>query len=318
MPYEPPFKRSDAIDTLSMEIAELVGMISPSAPLAKSPTLHRELRIKTIHSSLMIEGNELDEQSVTALLDGKRVLGDSRDILEVKNAKRAYDLLPDLNPYAIKDLLRAHRAMMDGLVVEAGCFRSGNVGVFKDGALIHAGTPAAYVPDVMADIFNWLQNTKLHPLLSSCVFHFEFEFCHPFSDGNGRTGRLWHTLLLSKWRPVLAWLPVESTIRQRQAGYYEALAKSGATGSSEAFVEFMLKAIKDSLLPFAQHADEKDLLRSRALGFFQENPRGNIAQLTEILGCSQRSAERIVADLKAAGLLSRQGSPRSGFWEVRR
>ena len=314
MAYEPPFQRNDAIDSLCMEIAELVGMLSPQAPLAKSPTLHRELRIKTIHSSLMIEGNKLDERTVIAILDGKRVLGDSRDILEVKNAKRAYDLIPELDPYSIDDLLRAHRTMMGGLVPEAGRFRSGNVGVFDGNVLIHAGTLAAYVPEVMAGIFCWLRETSMHPLLASCVFH--FEFCHPFFDGNGRTGRLWHTLLVSRWRPVLAWLPIESTIRQRQAGYYEALAKSDSSGSGEQFIEFMLGVIRDSILPFSKPASEKELARSRALDFFREHGNGNVSQLAESLGCSKRSAERMVAKLKEEGILSRRGSARAGIWIV--
>ena len=316
MPYEPPFNRNDRIDSLCMEIAELVGMITPQAPLAKSPVLHRELRIKTIHSSLLIEGNKLGAEAVTAILDGKRVLGDSHDILEVENAKRAYDLLPELDPYSLDDLLLAHRTMMDGLVADAGRFRAGNVGVFDGDALIHAGTPAAYVPEVMADIFGWLGTTEMHPLPASCVFHFEFEFCHPFADGNGRVGRLWHTLLLSRWRPALAWLPVESTIRQRQAGYYAALAKSDASGSSEAFVEFMLETIRDSLLPFARHQDERESTKLRSLAFFKENPKANVSSLADSLGCSKRSAERIVAELKAEGALARSGSTRSGSWIV--
>lgn len=314
MAYEPPLQRNDAIDSLCMEIAELVGMLSPQAPLAKSLTLHRELRIRTIHSSLMIEGNTLDERTVSAIVDGKLVLGDSRDILEVENAKRAYDLIPELDPYSIDDLLRAHRVMMKGLVPEAGRFRNGNVGVFDGDILIHAGTPAAHVPEVMAGIFGWLKQTSMHPLLASCVFHFEFEFCHPFLDGNGRTGRLWHTLLLSRWRPVLAWLPIESTIRQRQAGYYEALANSNAAGSSEEFVEFMLDTIRESLLPFSKPEGERELARSRALDFFREHSDGKVSQLAEVLGCSKRSAERMVAELKEEGILSRQGSARSGIW----
>ena len=318
MSYEPPFERNDRVDALCMEIAELVGMLSPQAPLAKSPTLHRELRIKTIHSSLIIEGNKLDERAVTAILDGKRVLGDQKDILEVENAKRAYDLIDSLNPFSVEDLLKAHRVMMDGLVNEAGCFRSGNVGVFDGDVLIHSGTPAAYVPEVMADIFNWLSSTTMHPLLASCVFHFEFEFFHPFSDGNGRTGRLWHTLLLSKWRPVLAWLPVESTIRQRQAEYYDALAASDAAGSSEVFVEFMLEVIRDSLLPFAAPASSGDHIEAKALDFFADNPKASLNQLAEALGCSKRSAERVVAKLKADGVLERIGSSRAGSWVVMR
>lgn len=316
MPYEPPFERNDRIDFLCMDIAELVGMVPSNAPLAASPVLHRELRIKTIHSSLLIEGNALDPEAVTAILDGKRVLGDSHDIREVVNAKRAYDLIPELDPYSLEDLLTAHRAMMDGLVAEAGRFRSGNVGVFDGDALIHAGTPAPYVPVVMADLFGWLKTTPMHPLLASCVFHFEFEFCHPFADGNGRMGRLWHTLLLSRWRPVLEWLPVESTIRQRQAGYYDALAKSDAAGSSEAFVEFMLEAIRDSLVPFVSPKRERQIVKARALAYFRENPKGNVSSLSEELGCSKRSAERIVAELKDEGALARLGSARSGSWVV--
>lgn len=318
MSYEPPFERNDRMDALCMEIAELVGMLSPQAPLVKSPTLHRELRIKTIHSSLIIEGNKLDERAVTAILDGKRVLGDQKDILEVENAKHAYDLIDSLDPFSVEDLLKAHRVMMDGLVNEAGCFRSGNVGVFDGDVLIHSGTPAAYVPEVTADIFNWLGSTTMHPLLASCIFHFEFEFCHPFSDGNGRTGRLWHTLLLSKWRPVLAWLPVESTIRQRQAEYYDALAASDAAGSSEVFVEFMLEVIRDSLLPFAAPASGGDHMETKALDFLADNPKASLNQLAEVLGCSKRSAERMVAKLKADGVLERIGSSRAGSWVVMR
>ena len=313
MAYEPSFERTDLIDALCMEIAELVGMLSPQAPLSTSPTLRRELRIQTIYSSLVIEGNKLDERAVSAIIDGKRVLGDRRDILEVENARAAYDLIPELDPHSLEDLLRVHRVMMGGLVPDAGRFRSGNVGVFNGDALIHAGTPAAYVPEVMGSLFEWLRTTRLHPLLASCIFHFEFEFCHPFSDGNGRTGRLWHTLLLSRWRPVLAWVPIESAIRRRQADYYEALARSGATGSCERFVEFMLEAI----CPYARSESAADAERARALAFLRDNPQSTVTQLSQYLGRSKRSAERTVAQLKEEGVLERRGSPRSGVWVVR-
>ena len=316
MAYEPSFERTDLIDALCMEIAELVGMLSPQAPLSTSPTLRRELRIQTIYSSLVIEGNKLDERAVSAIIDGKRVLGDRRDILEVENARAAYDLIPELDPHSLEDLLRVHRVMMGGLVPDAGRFRSGNVGVFNGDALIHAGTPAAYVPEVMGSLFEWLRTTRLHPLLASCIFHFEFEFCHPFSDGNGRTGRLWHTLLLSRWRPVLAWVPIESAIRRRQADYYEALARSGATGSCESFVEFMLEAIREAILPYARPESAVDVERARALAFLRDNPQSTVTQLSQYLGRSKRSAERMVARLKEEGSLERQGSPRAGMWIV--
>lgn len=316
MAYEPSFERTDLIDALCMEIAELIGMLSPQTPLSTSLTLRRELRIQTIYSSLVIEGNKLDERAVSAIIDGKRVLGDRRDILEVENARAAYDLIPSLDPYSLADLQRVHRVMMGGLVPDAGRFRSGNVGVFNGDTLIHAGTPAAYVPEGMGYLFEWLRATRLHPLLASCVFHFEFEFCHSFSDGNGRTGRLWHTLLLSRWRPVLAWVPIESAIRRRQADYYEALARSGATGSCESFVEFMLEAIREAILPYARPESAADAERARALAFFRDNTRSTVAQLAQHLGCSKRSAERVVAQLKEEGMLERQGSPRAGMWIV--
>lgn len=316
MAYEPSFERTDVIDALCMEIAEFVGMLSPQAPLSTSPTLRRELRIQTIYSSLVIEGNKLDERAVSAIIDGKRVLGDRRDILEVENARAAYDLIPELDPHSLADLLRVHRVMMGGLVPDAGRFRSGNVGVFNGDTLIHAGTPAAYVPEVMGGLFEWLRATRMHPLLVSCIFRFEFEFCHPFSDGNGRTGRLWYTLLLSRWRPVLAWVPIESAIRRRQADYYEALACSGATGSGESFVEFMLEAIREAIRPFARPESAADAEHARALAFLRDNPQSTITQLSQYLGRSKRSAERMVARLKEEGSLERQGSPRAGMWIV--
>ena len=157
----------------------------------------------------------------------------------------------------------------------------------------------------MGGLFEWLHATRMHPLLASCVFHFEFEFCHPFSDGNGRTGRLWQTLLLSRWRPVLAWLPVESAIRKRQADYYEALARSGANGSCESFVEFMLEAIRESILPYAKPSSSQDMARIRALAFLSGDPHATVTQLAQYLGCSKRSAERTVAQLKEEGVLER-------------
>ena len=316
MPYEPLFERNDNTDSLCMEIAELVGSLSPQAPLAKSPTLHRELRIKTIHSSLLIEGNRLDKGAVTAILDGRRVLGDKHDILEVENAKRAYDLIPELDPFSLDDLLLAHRTMMEGLVPEAGRFRSGNVGVFDGENLIHTGTPAKYVPQVMKDIFGWLGSTSMHPLPASCVFHFEFEFCHPFSDGNGRTGRLWQTLMLSRWRAPLAWLLVETIIRSRQQGYYAAFGRSNANGTCTAFVEFMLEVIRDALKPYAAGGTDRDTEELRVLDYFSSNPKSTVTGLASALGISKRSAERLVAALKSDGRLVRKGSPRAGTWEV--
>jgi len=316
MEYEPPFKRTATIDNLCMEIAEMVGSILPSSELSASPVLHRRLRMRTIHSSLLIEGNSLSEDEVVAVLDGKRVLGSRRDILEVQNAQRAYDMLDELDPLSLDDLLRAHSVMMEGLAEDAGRFRSRNVGVFDGGELIHAGTPANYVPEVMANLFGWMRRADLHPLLVSCIFHYEFEFAHPFSDGNGRTGRLWQTLMLSRWRHALAWLPIETVIRDRQSGYYASLAQSNAAGTCEAFVQFMLEVIRDALAPYAAGGSDKDDDERRALDYFRENPKGTISGLSGKLGMPRRSAERLVAKLKDDGRLIREGSPRAGMWKV--
>ncbi|MDO4401299.1 MAG: Fic family protein, partial [Coriobacteriia bacterium] len=293
------------------------GSLVPMGGLATSPTMHRELRIKTIHSSLAIEGNSLSEEVVSAILDGKRVLGAASDIREVQNADRAYAMLAELDPTSVSDLLRAHGVMMDGLIPEAGCFRAKNVGVYDGERLIHAGTPAAYVPEVVADLFAWVARTDLHPLVASCVFHYEFEFIHPFSDGNGRMGRLWHTLLLSRWRPVLAWLPIESVILDRQAGYYAALAESNYRGSCECFVTFMLEVIRDAMRPYAYGYDRDLARREKACDYLRHDERATVSEIAGHLGCSKRTAERLMAELKADGIVAREGSARAGRWVVR-
>ena len=256
---------------------------------------------------------------MTAVLEGKRVLGPPDDIREVENAKRAYDLMNELNPFSLDDLLRAHGTMMEGLAKDAGRFRSKNAGVYDErGVLVHAGTPATYVPGVMSDVFAWLKGTEVPPLIASCVFHYEFEFVHPFSDGNGRTGRLWHTLLLARWRPVLAWLPVESMIRQRQGGYYAALNASNADGASTRFIAFMLRAIRDAIAPYCASADPSRRLRLAVMDAFEEDPHATVDDVAERIGASKRTVERAIASLKDEGRVRRIGSPRAGHWEVER
>ncbi len=317
MSYEPPFKKTSRIDDLVFEIIELVGEFNASSVSDPKPWLHRRMRIKTIHSSLAIEGNKLAEGDVQGIIDGQRVLGNKKDILEVQNAIVAYGALDELDPYSIEDLLRAHSLLMDGLVKEVGTFRSGNVGVYDGEVLIHAGTPANYVPEVVAALFSWLSKTGYHPLISSSIFHYEFEFIHPFADGNGRCGRLWHTLLLSHWRDAFAWLPIESTILARQKEYYDALALSNSQGSSESFVELMLEIVRDSL-KYWIHSDDKRTQREQdALSLFKDDPKATVDELAMFLGVSPRTAARVVKDLQDAGHLKRVGSNKCGYWECR-
>lgn len=245
--YKPPFHMTDKMTSLIAEISEQVGRITVLQEEAISPHLRRENRIRTIHSSLAIEHNSLSLEQVTAILDGKRVLGNPNEIKEVQNAYEAYELLLRLNPASEDDLLKAHKLMMNGLMPENGRFRSGGVGVFDGEVLIHMASPAEFVPEHIHNLFAWYQQSELRPLIKSAIFHYEFEFIHPFADGNGRIGRMWHSLLLGKWKELFFWLPVEELIQSRQKEYYDALGAADAQADSAGFVELILEIIKDSL-----------------------------------------------------------------------
>lgn len=245
--YEPPFHMTDRITSLIAEISEQVGRITVLQGGSIGPHLRRENRIRTIHASLAIEHNSLSLEQVTAILDGKRVLGNPNEIREVQNAYAAYEFMLNLDALSVDDLLRAHAQMMDGLVRENGRFRSGGVGVFNGKALVHMAPPAKLVPEHIHNLFAWYRQSELHPLVKSAVFHYEFEFIHPFSDGNGRMGRMWHSLLLAQWKELFFWLPVEELIQVRQKEYYDALGTADAQADSAGFVELMLEIIRDSL-----------------------------------------------------------------------
>ena len=232
---------------LISEISEILGGLSAANPPEIAPMLRRSNRLRSIQASLAIENNTLTIEQVTAIVDGRRVLGHPREIKEVKNAFAVYEMLENLSPFSEKDLLKAHGMLMAALVDEVGCYRSGGVGIMKGKAVVHIAPPASRVPVLMRDLFDWLKNTDAHPLIASSVFHYEFEFIHPFADGNGRMGRFWQTLILSRWRPMLAWLPVETVIRNRQEAYYQVLGQSDQQADSTAFIQFMLNAVLESL-----------------------------------------------------------------------
>ena len=238
---------TDKMTFLIAEISEQVGRITVLQEGAISPHLRRENRIRTIHSSLAIEHNSLSLEQVTAILDGKRVLGNPNEIKEVQNAYEAYELMLRLDPSSVDNLLKAHKLMMNGLVPENGKFRSGGVGVFDGEVLIHMAPSAEFVPEHIHNLFAWYKHSELHPLIKSAVFHYEFEFIHPFADGNGRMGRMWHSLLLGKWKELFFWLPIEELIQSRQKEYYDALSAADKQADSAGFVELMLEIIRGSL-----------------------------------------------------------------------
>ena len=319
--YKPPFEVTDKIINNTAKIAELVGMISSTTNLDKNPTLRRKNRIKTIHGSLAIEQNTLSIEQVTSVLNGKRIIAPPEDIEEVKNAFEIYDNLDKLNPYSGDDLLKAHSVMMRGLTDESGMFRTRSVGVVDSGSgqVIHFGTLPQYVPGAINNLLKWLKDTTLHPVISSSVFHYELELIHPFIDGNGRMGRLWHTLILSKWNSIFAWLPVESIIFEKQENYYKAINQSNADGNSTVFVEFMLDAIEMALEEAIFETVGTNVginLKKEILDILKENPTLSIKKVSERLNISSRQAERIVAKLKADGRITRVGSNKSGSWRV--
>lgn len=245
--YQHQFHMTDKITNLTAAICELLGQFKILSNGRLSSHLRKNNRIRTIHSSLAIEHNSLSLEQVTAIIDGKRILGNPVEIKEVKNAYTTYEMMLTLDPYSVDDLLKAHETMMKELISENGRFRSGGVGVFNGKALVHMAPPANMVPGQIKDLFSWYKASEIHPLIRSAIFHYEFEFIHPFADGNGRVGRMWHSLLLGRWNEIFYWLPVEDLIRSRQEEYYKALGKSDRDADSSAFVEFLLQVILDTL-----------------------------------------------------------------------
>lgn len=245
--YRPPFSISVKTLNLVANISALLGEWSARKAPALSPTLRRGNRIRTIQASLAIEHNTLSVEQVTSVIEGKRVLGLPREIQEVRNAFAAYEKLDQWQPWILPDLLDAHRLLMLGLVNDAGMLRNSGVGIYRKEQLVHMAPPASQLQRLIINLLDWLHTTDTHPLVASCVFHYEFEFIHPFSDGNGRMGRLWQTLILSHWNAVLAYLPVETLIHNEQEHYYQALALSDQASDATIFIEFMLQSLLQAL-----------------------------------------------------------------------
>lgn len=328
--YIPPFTITSEIMRLVSEISEQVGIVTTLlGDNVPSPMLRKANRIKTIHSSLAIEHNTLSLKQVTAIIDGKHVLGAPNEIQEVKNALQAYQLMSQLDAFKEKDLLRAHELMMLALVDNAGCYRHAGVGVFDGDKCIHMAPPADRVPALMADLLEWIKKTDVHPLVSSCVFHYEFEFIHPFIDGNGRMGRYWQTMLLSKWKGIFAWIPVETIVKEHQQEYYDVIARCDAAGESTVFVEFMLQCLleamenydeqeEDEINEVADEVADKVANKSaqKVLLLLYDNGHLTRDELSALTGLSLGGIKKIINSLRESGLIERVGSNKTGFWKV--
>ena len=245
MDYKPPFTITNAILKYVASISEKLGKLNAVQGLENKPHLRKNNRIKSIHASLKIEANSLSLGQVRDVINGKLVLGEQKEIQEVKNAYAAYEKLSEIDPYSINDLKHYHGIMTRYLVDEAGEFRSSEEGVFSGERCIFMAPPARLVPQLMSNLFAWMKSAKddVHPLILSSIFHYEFVFIHPFTDGNGRMARLWHTVMLAKWKPIFEYIPIESQIEKFQEEYYDAISKCHMEGASTIFIEFMLSQI---------------------------------------------------------------------------
>lgn len=325
MSYQPSVGLTPQMLALVAEISEQVGRLTAQRSEALTPQLRRGNRIRTIQASLAIENNTLSVEQVTAVLDGKRVLGLPREIQEVRNAFAAYEAMPGWQPHSQADLLAAHGLLMQGLIDDAGRYRQGGVGIYREGRLLHMAPPASRVASLIQDLLRWLGASDWHPLIASCVFHYEFEFIHPFADGNGRMGRLWQTLILSQWRPVLAYLPVETVIRDQQEAYYAALAAADQAAEATPFVEFMLAALRQALVEVGQSDQVTDQVTDQVARLLQALPSGvalKSSELMQRLGLSHRPTftQNYLKPALAAGLIEMTdpASPRSPAQQYRR
>ncbi len=246
--YKPPFDISNSMLNRTISITEKISEISSYNSLRRMPALRRNNKIESIHSSLVIEANSLSLQQVRDVIDGKQVIGPKNEIQEVKNAFKAYSMIEGFEGYNEADLLKAHKMLTDLILDDAGLYRNHGEGVYDGDKIIFMAPPETLVPSLMADLFDWLKNDdETHILIKSCIFHYEFVFIHPFSDGNGRTARLWQNVLLTKWNPIFEYIPIESQIQKYQNEYYAAISKCHSNGNSNEFIEFMLKMIDEVL-----------------------------------------------------------------------
>ena len=322
--YKPPFKITSRIIELISNISERIGEINSLQDSPYHIHLRKENRIKTIHSSLAIENNSLSLKQITAIIDGKRVLGNPNEIKEVKNSIQAYDLLLSLNPYNEKDLLKAHKLMMQDLVERNGKYRADGVGIFDGEKVVHIAPPANRVPELIGDLFEWLKTSDLHPLIKSCVFHYEFEFIHPFQDGNGRMGRLWQSVILKEWKEVFAWIPVETLIKENQKEYYNVLGISDSIADSTKFIEFMLKLILNTIEEIIE--SEKKVTQKvtvkvtvnqqKIIDAIKANPYVTQEELADIVGIARKNIITNMRKLQENGLIKRIGADKNGYWQI--
>jgi Fic family protein len=311
--YKPAYTITSKILKLTSDISEAITKIELDQNFKISPKLRRENQVKTLAGTLEIEGNYLGEEKITALLDGKRVLGTNMELAEVEGTINAYKLLEQYKCYKQEDLLKAHSLLMRGILESAGSFRTVRVVVGE-----HIPPIPMILPHLMDELFEWLETSDEHPLIKSCVFHYEFEYIHPFLDGNGRIGRLWQSVILYQWRSIFSSLPTESLIRDNQKAYYDALQVSNIMGESTAFIEFMLEVILSTIdnVPKIVIENVPNDRTFMILKYMMNDSTVTIKVLAEHLKVNEKTIKRDIEKLKEEGKVVRTGSARKGVWQV--
>ena len=322
MAYEPRFTVTPKILDDIIEISKTIVRMEYIEKM-DTPRLRRINRLRSLHSSLAIEGNSLSLDEVTAIIDGKEVIGPKDEIKEILNADTAYKMIDTVDPYDVNDLLKMHKVMMDGLIDSAGSFRTGDEGVFDvDGNCIHLAPGPDMVPDMIGQLLEWIKESDYHVILKSCVLHYGLEYIHPFDDGNGRMGRLWQTILLSEHDSSFRYLPVESMIRSHQADYYDALAVSNSSFDCTPFIEFMTGMIRMTLKEYTEEAmrdavgDDMTVNEMRLFSIIRDGHFRDIGQAAKMLNVSIPTVNRCLKSLKDNGAIRKVGNKRTGRWEV--
>ena len=314
---KPPYEITSEILKYITSISEKIGEVNAKYLIKTNPTLRKQNQIKTIHSSLSIEGNTLTEEQITAILENKRVVGPEKDIIEVLNALEVYKNLKNFKYNNEKDFLKAHKLLLKNLILKAGYYRNQGVGIVKGSKVEHIAPPYQNVPFLMKDLFEYLKDRTELNLIKSCVFHYEMEFIHPFIDGNGRMGRLWQTLILMEQYPVFEFLPFETLISKNQIEYYEALSKSDKEGKSTKFIEYMLKIIDQSLSELLENSVKK-LSDENRIQIFLEQIEDEFSRKDYLDFFKEISTATASRDLKNAvesGLIEKNGDKKTTVYK---
>ena len=320
----PNFTITNVMLNLIVEISAIAGQLSLEK---RDLHLRKENRIRSIQSSLAIENNSLSLEQVTQIINGKRVLGSPKDIHEVENAYQAYEQAFLLDPYDYRDLLKAHKLLTDGLIKETGKFRSKDIAVYSGENIVHLGARAEFVPKLVKNLLAWAKKSEMPALIKSCVVHFGLEVIHPFSDGNGRIGRLWQSLILSKWEPLFEWVPIETVIYQHQQRYYEALSLSNRQNDSSVFIEFMLEAILTTLKSYSMTkmsdktsdilSDKEQVTYNKIRDYLHKHAFITNQKAVALLGLSAASVRRYLVKFVELELLVAQGEKKNRTYYIK-